>query len=143
VVQRGDNLFRIALRFGTTVRALMRANKLWLPWIWRGQTLIIPGGCGPTPQPKPTEAVHHSDDDQPKPVSTESHSGDDQHKTAPTDNQSGSPTPGARPRAQYTVKAGDNLFRIGLKYGVSVSALQAANGLSSTYIRVGQVLVIP
>jgi LysM repeat protein len=121
----------------------MRANKLWLPWIWRGQTLIIPGGCGSTPRPKPTEVVHHSDDDQPKPVSTESHSGDDQHKTSPTDNQSGAPGSDARHKAQYTVKAGDNLFRIGLKYGVSVSALQAANGLSSTYIRVGQVLIIP
>jgi LysM repeat protein len=44
---------------------------------------------------------------------------------------------------RYVVRAGDNLFRIGLRFGVSVAALRAANGLRSNAIRVGQVLVIP
>jgi LysM repeat protein len=159
VVQRGDNLYRIALRFGITVRELQRANNLWGSWIRAGQTLIIPGGCGPASAPKPTEGESegHSGDDEHKPAPTESQSGDEQHKpdqtqsqlgddqskAAPTDDQAGSQWSDAQHRAHYTVKAGDNLFRIGLRYGVSVSALQAANGLSSIYISVGQVLVIP
>jgi len=49
-------------------------------------------------------------------------------------------THGAR---RYVVRAGDNLFRIGLRFGVSVAALRTANGLHSNDIRVGQVLVIP
>ena len=43
----------------------------------------------------------------------------------------------------HIVQRGENLFRIGLRYGVSVSSLQAANGLSGTTIYVGQRLTVP
>jgi murein DD-endopeptidase MepM/ murein hydrolase activator NlpD len=43
----------------------------------------------------------------------------------------------------HTVRKGDTLSAIGLKYGVSVGALKRANGLSSDLIRVGQTLRIP
>ncbi|MEA3342211.1 MAG: LysM peptidoglycan-binding domain-containing protein, partial [Chloroflexota bacterium] len=44
----------------------------------------------------------------------------------------------------HVVQRGENLFRIGLHYGVTVDALAAANGLSSaSHIYVGQRLVIP
>ena len=44
----------------------------------------------------------------------------------------------------YTVKAGDNLFRIGLKYRVTILQLQQANCLGySTKIKVGQQLYVP
>ena len=32
----------------------------------------------------------------------------------------------------YTVQPGDNLYRIALRYGVTVDAIVTANGLSST-----------
>jgi membrane-bound lytic murein transglycosylase D len=145
VVQRGDTLYRIAHRFNTTVFGLQRLNRLWGIWIRPGQKLTIPGGCSPTVLPKPTNDVseRHKGDDQRNPAPTESHSGDDQSKTAQTDNQSGSQWSDTQHRIYYTVKAGDNLFRIGLRYSVSVAALQATNGLRSTYITVGQVLLIP
>jgi lipoprotein-anchoring transpeptidase ErfK/SrfK len=45
VVQRGENLYRIALRYGTTVQALASANNLSTTSLIRvGQTLVIPGG---------------------------------------------------------------------------------------------------
>ena len=44
----------------------------------------------------------------------------------------------------HVVQPGENLFRIGLRYGVSVNALAAANGiLNPHYIYAGQRLVIP
>jgi LysM repeat protein len=43
----------------------------------------------------------------------------------------------------HTVQPGENLFRIGLRYGIGWQAIMQANGLSSTYIYVGQQLVIP
>mgnify|MGYP006302303105 CR=1 FL=1 len=47
VVQRGENLFRIGLRYGVTVNALVSANGLRNPnHIWAGQRLIIPSGDG-------------------------------------------------------------------------------------------------
>ncbi len=45
VVQRGENLYRIALRYGTTVQALASANNLSsTSLIYVGQRLAIPGG---------------------------------------------------------------------------------------------------
>ncbi|MBM4424926.1 MAG: LysM peptidoglycan-binding domain-containing protein [Chloroflexi bacterium] len=57
-------------------------------------------------------------------------------------------TPESQPAAAsssgvHVVQRGENLFRIGLKYGVSVSAIQTANGLAGNTIYVGQRLTIP
>jgi putative chitinase len=47
IVQWGENLFRIALRYGTTVEAIASANGIVNPnRIYAGQRLIIPGGGG-------------------------------------------------------------------------------------------------
>ena len=47
VVRPGENLTRIAARYGTTVQAIARANGLRNPnYIWAGQRLVIPGGGG-------------------------------------------------------------------------------------------------
>jgi len=43
----------------------------------------------------------------------------------------------------YTVKSGDTLTRISKNFGVSVLALQKANGIKGSRINVGQKLVIP
>jgi LysM repeat protein len=43
----------------------------------------------------------------------------------------------------YTVKSGDNLHRIAKRFGTSVKAIEAENGLSTTKIKVGQKLKIP
>jgi len=44
VVQAGENLYRIALRYGTTVTALAELNHIYNPGhVAAGQTLVIPG----------------------------------------------------------------------------------------------------
>ncbi len=54
-VQRGDTLFAIARRFGTTVDTLVRLNRIANPNLIRvGQVLQLPGGrVTPTPRPPP------------------------------------------------------------------------------------------
>lgn len=50
----------------------------------------------------------------------------------------------AQKRSNYVVKSGDNLWNISKRFGVSLSTLQKANGLSSgRYLSVGQKLYIP
>lgn len=63
---------------------------------------------------------------------------------APTAAPSAAPTavPVASASA-YKVKAGDNLSRIAASLGTTVSALQLANGMTSTIVYVGQMLAIP
>jgi LysM repeat protein len=47
VVRRGENLTRIAMRYGTTVNAIMKANGLRnRNYVYVGQRLRIPGGGG-------------------------------------------------------------------------------------------------
>jgi hypothetical protein len=79
---------------------------------------------------------------QPTPLSTE--------KPTPIP---ASPTPRATPEPTkvpaspkpetYVVAEGDTLSLIATRFGTSVSAIKAANGLDSDVINVGQVLVIP
>jgi LysM repeat protein len=57
-------------------------------------------------------------------------------------------TPTLTPRpggpCTYVVVAGDNLFRISLRYGVTINDIAAANGISNpSLIIVGQTLTIP
>lgn len=115
VVQPGETLFRIALNHGITVDALRAANGIVGNTIYAGQVLIIPIGTAGTSATSAGVAAPVS-----QPVVSNSTAG-----------------------GYHTVQRGENLFRIGLKYGVSVAAIQAANGLSDTTIYVGQRLVIP
>lgn len=55
LVQPGENLFRIGLKYGVTVEALMRANGIYNPnVVYAGQSLCIPGNPAPNPPPKPS-----------------------------------------------------------------------------------------
>ncbi len=60
VIQRGDTLFRIHLRFGVTVDALMAANNLTSYIIQPGWVLLIPEGPSPPTQPTPPATVTDS-----------------------------------------------------------------------------------
>lgn len=51
-------------------------------------------------------------------------------------------TPGPS-QTTYVVKQGDTLGLIAQRFGTTVAAIQAANGLTGTEINVGQVLIIP
>jgi len=56
IVQRGDTLYSIARRFGTTYRALAALNGLRYPYtIYVGQRLTISGSGAPTP---PSQRIH-------------------------------------------------------------------------------------
>lgn len=54
-----------------------------------------------------------------------------------------SPTPTKSGLLIHVVQPGENLFRISLRYGVTVEAIKAANALASDIIYVGQELIIP
>lgn len=104
VVAWGETLSAIALHYGVTADAILRANDLEGPdRIYAGQTLIIPGAQRDA-------------------------------GAAPAQQSSG----------QHTVQAGENLYRIGVRYGLTVEELAAANGISdATHVYAGQVLTIP
>jgi len=118
VVQPGDTLWRISRQFGTSVDAIVQANRIPNPnLIYVGQVLEIPGAPGqPTvvpPGPTPTP------------------------QTPP-------PTPPPPSNQTYVVQPGDTLTRIAARFQTTVQALAQANNIvNPNLIYVGQVLVIP
>ncbi len=120
VVQPGDNLFRISLRFGVTVAALQQANTIANPnLIFVGQVLQIPGATG---SPAPTTAPS---------------AGGATATPAPV-------TPPSGQMGSYTVQAGDTLSKIAARFGTTAATIAAANNIANiNLIFVGQVLQIP
>lgn len=115
VVQPGENLFRIGLRYGVTVEALMRLNGLTSIYIYVGQTLLIPDTNAPA---APSPAA------QPAPPAA---------STQPTSTDP----------VYHIVQPGETLFTIGLRYNMPWTKIAAANNIIGDRVYVGQRLVIP
>ena len=117
VVKRGDTLMEISRQTGASVSQIQRANRLSSAHLRVGQRLEIPNT-------QETRA----------PAST---SRSEKSKSAPSSADDGA-------GRQHRVRRGENLQSIARHYGVSVSAIQQANGKGrSTRLRAGEVLSIP
>jgi len=106
VVQSGENLFRIGLRYGLTAQQLASANHLGnVSQVYAGQRLTIPSaGAASAPAYSPASTA----------------------------------------QPYHVVGSGENLFRVALRYGVSVQGLAAANNITNaSQVYVGQRLLIP
>lgn len=169
VVQPGDSLYTIAQEYDSTVKELQKMNK-----IRRGRVLKIgakilvpkddrlpeePGGetkrdekaqqqddaeptSGTGAEVGPESSIQKSPANLPAAERSKDQAFTRTRKTArlPADS-----TPElARSARVHVVKKGDNLFRIALKYGVSMKAIQAQNGLrGASELSAGKRLVIP
>ncbi|MBN1262600.1 MAG: LysM peptidoglycan-binding domain-containing protein [Anaerolineae bacterium] len=161
VVQPGENLFRIALRYGTTVDAIRAANGLANNLIYVGQQLVIPGtATNPTPEaPEAPEGntitVQVGDTlssialRRGVTVWTLMQANDlpSAHLIYPGQQLAIPSTGGAAPPepipATYAVQPGDTLASIGRRFNTTASALAQRNGLiNPALIYVGQVLQI-
>lgn len=159
-VQRGDSLSAIAHKYGTSIEAIKRTNKLTSNSLSVGQVITIPGGIS---SPIPVPVVSN-------PVETETitHTvakGDYLGKIASTykvsvaeikrENSLKSDTLKLgqklritvslkdKPLRKHTVKRGEYLGKISSQYGVDVDSVRKANNLRSDQLAVGQVLIIP
>lgn len=121
-VQRGDTLGRIATRFNTTVEAFARLNGITNPnRIFVGQVLIIPPTGGAISQPNTVIVVVVTATPQPP-----------------------APQPPVTSRT-YTVTYGDSLYRIAVRFNLTVADLLAINPniTNRNLIYVGQVINLP
>ena len=158
VVQPGENLFRIALRYGVSIQALATINGIVNPaMIYVGQRLVIPADVAAATPPTPTPAPATPDttsapitptlEISPTVTSTLGMS----PTVTPTLVTSSTVTPApvttpvvASLNRTHTVAVGENLFRIALRYGLTTKELAVANGITNpNSVYVGQVLRIP
>ena len=120
-VRSGDTLSRIASRYGSSVSAIQRANRLRSAHQIRiGQRLLIPPRKGGSAWTPPPTAV------------------------AQSPSSSSSSNSGAAFDGTHVVRRGETLARIAGRYGTSVSDLMRVNGLRNAHkIHVGQRLKVP
>jgi LysM repeat protein len=165
VVQSGENLFRLALRYETTVQAIVEANGLAnADSIHVGQRLTIPGtgstttNVGPAMTTGGTYVVQRGDTlsgiafrygistwelmyanglHGPHLIFTD--------QTLVIPGAGGAvPDPILETSDAYVVRAGDTLSRIAEQFNTTAFALAQSNGLAdASRIRVGQVLHVP
>ena len=97
IVQKGDSLYQIAIKYGTTVNELKKINNLSSNSLSIGQILNIPN-----------KELNEN-----------------------------------KEKNTYTVKKGDSLYQIAIKYGTTVNELKKINNLSNNILSVGQILILP
>ena len=152
-VKKGDTLYRISQRTGVSVARLRAINQLKNNLIAPGQVLKI-GKTAVKAVPasiRPATSKSAAAKSSSKPATSKTSAVT--QKTAAVRKAAPALKPApkkvtTRPVAaaksqRYTVKAGDTLGKLALRGKISMAALQQANHLSGTLIRVGQVLTLP
>ena len=157
-VQPGDTLSQIAVRYGTTVSALMAANGLAnANHIYTGQKLKIPSGGGGNCVAYHTvtygqtlsgiavwygisaHSLAHAND-----ITNYNHIYTGQSLCVPGWSAPPPPPPPSSGGVWHWVTYGDTLSNIAVRYGTTIWAIQSANNLSSVNrILVGTKLWIP
>lgn len=155
VVKSGDTLGGIAYRHGVKVDAIRKANNLTGDMIRLNQKLTIPG-AKKSPAKVATETVKKPEPTNPEVVpapvaDTNSTTGTTENLVTPppapiTDDPVVTTPPVPEPAANtqtYTVKEGEDLYAVAIRWGVSPSDLKALNNLTTTDLKAGMVLQIP
>jgi len=138
VVQWGDNLFRIALKFGLTTQQLVQANNIYNPdHIYAGQVLVIPGVDDDSDTEQETETSPDAESEPALNAETDGSSETSSTSSEEPSEDEYSPT-------TYIVRRGDTLSRIASRFGVSTQLLFQYNEIwNPSFIYAGQVLTIP
>lgn len=150
IVRSGDNLYKIANNYETTVQELMTYNNLNSTNLSIGQQLLIPKDNIPGDE---TIYVVQSGDNLYKianlynttvseilsynNLSNSNLSVGQQLKIPQTNNQL------ETNEITYTVKSGDSLWSIANRYNTTASELMTYNNLKTNLLNIGQVLRIP
>lgn len=107
IVEKGDTLYGIANKFGTTVDIIKRLNKLTVNTLLPGQQILVPATDQTPVEEEPTIP------------------------------------PIEQPYIIYTVQKGDSLWKISQRYKVPVNDITAFNNLSNINLKIGDELRIP
>jgi peptidoglycan endopeptidase LytF len=166
-VRRGDTLGYLAIKFGVSQNDLKKANGLKGTNLRAGQVLLVPEVEVTTETaevviketaPEPVSDVYIKKRYVVKPGDTLGSIAANFGVTVDEIKKSSAlktdtinngdivliPVPQEKvTQSKYTVAKGDTLSKIGKKFGVSVSQLKRANGLSGNTLRAGTRLVIP
>lgn len=136
-IQEGDTIAGIAAAHGLGTVDLLEANGLsWSSTIYPGQSIVLPGSDRVVPSlPGAPQLIAHEEAAEPVETAVEE---------APAETVVETAAPVSAEGARHTVGAGETISAIAARYGVTVTRILEANGLSrSSIIYPGSELVIP
>lgn len=113
-VKAGDSVWGIAHRYGMTMEALRAANNLSGNFIYPGQILAVSGASSSSQSSQSTS----------------------------TSTDSATSEVAEVPAGSYVVKAGDSVWGIAKRHGMSMDALITTNHISNNFIYPGQILQV-
>ncbi|QIL75789.1 LysM peptidoglycan-binding domain-containing protein [Hymenobacter sp. HDW8] len=130
IVQKSESLYSIARRYGLRPADLAAWNNLPpTAALSLGQVLrVVPTAAAPAPQPATPAAPSPA---TPQPTTTPA-------KSATT----ATPTPATAGLIRHTVAAGESMYAISRKYGVTIKQIMEWNGKPDFNVRPGEVLTI-
>ena len=150
VVQNGDSLWKIANKYGITVNELKSLNNLTSNNLTVGQILEVPGSTSNdgTYTVKSGDSLWKIANQYGLTVaelkSLNNLTSDNLSIGQVLKVSSGSSGNSSNTASNtYTVKAGDSLWNIANKYGITVDELKNLNSLTSNNLSIGQVLKVP
>lgn len=162
IVQKGDTLYSIALKYNTTPSAILSKNNLTSSVITVGQSLIIPGDVESTGED--TDVVETNtymvekgdslysisriygisvDDIKAANGLTSNILTIGQVLVIPTVNLNDNGNISSNNSNLYVVQKGDSLWSIANRFGVSINEIRMINNLNSDILSIGQTLIIP
>ncbi len=151
-VQRGENLRDIAKMYAVSATDIKRWNKLRAGKVKEGDRLTIevvehitPDEVRVVAAPEVAQVFPKDNTDTSAEAKAGSKTETTETKAAPVKPKENTQRTKATHTTTHKVKKGDTLDRIARKYGTTVAAIQAANGMqkNNTRIQIGQSLKIP
>ncbi len=151
-VQRGENLRDIAKMYAVSATDIKRWNKLRAGKVKEGDRLTIevvehitPDEVHVVAAPEVAQVFPKDNTDTSAEAKADSKAETTETKAAPAKPKENTQRTKATHTTTHKVKKGDTLDRIARKYGTTVAAIQAANGMqkNNTRIQIGQRLKIP
>jgi len=152
-VKKGDSLYQIALKYGTTVDKIKKLNNLTTDFLKNGQILQIPEKEEEN-ETTPLNIYIVQKGDSLYQIAKKYNTTVDELKkinnltsnTLSIGQKIILPTKSSQDTTEYEyyiVQKGDSLYQIGLKYNITTGELKKINNLSSNLLNIGQKLKVP
>ena len=134
-VQKGETMYGISKKFNTTIDRLIELNPELTEGLQKGQVIKVPGLHTDSEEPEIEETIEMPIEEVPNPFIVETSDEDgvvEEVQITFSDST-----------VRHVVMAQETMYSISKRFMVSIDEIMKVNGLKSSTVKSGQVLIIP